>query len=182
MPTKKSANEIIIPVPPRRFNRVHGDLWMGEAPAPVRRLSEEFDCLVLCAKEYQIPDCFPNLETFAVPLYDDGEPMRQHEYADSVRAAAKVMRWLEEGKRVLVTCSRGWNRSGLVCAIALCKGMYGLKPSVAIEKIRRARGPNAMSNEDFVNFLFTFCGASDEDRARSGGGAVGPRNGDHRQR
>lgn len=166
---RRQSNEIVIPCPARRFNRVHEGLWMGGAPAPVKALAEEFDCLVLCAQEYQIPECFPHLETYAVPLHDDGQPMRQHEYKASVLAAAKVIKWLDEGKKVLVTCWQGRNRSGLVCALALCKGSYSMKPEVALQKIRRARGPQAMSNEDFVNFLFTFCGASEQDRSRASG-------------
>lgn len=168
MPRSRRSDEVVTNLPPRVFHRVHGELWMGPAPAPVRSLFESFDCLVLCAAEYQIPACFPHMETMAVPLYDDGEPMRPQEPYEAVKAAGRVIRWLGEGKRVLVTCWQGRNRSGLVCALALCKGPEAMTPDKAIAKIRKARGPGAMRNESFVNFLFEYCQASESGSSREG--------------
>lgn len=168
MPRRSNAHEIVTPIPPRAFHRVHGDLWMGPAPAPVRTLYEAFDCLVLCAREYQIPECFPGMEVTTACLHDNGEPMRPHEPAEAVKAAGKVVRWLGEGKRVLVTCWQGRNRSGLVAAIALCKGPDEMTPAKAIARIRRARGPGALSNEHFVKFLFDYCQASGSGSSKEG--------------
>jgi len=48
------------------------------------------------------------------------------------------------GKRVLIRCAAGWNRSGLVTALVLMKEGYGAQE--AIELIREKRSPNALCN------------------------------------
>ena len=55
------------------------------------------------------------------------------------------------GKNVLVRCQVGWNRSGLVTALALMKD--GHKAKDAIDLIRVRRSPHALCNEDFVSYL-----------------------------
>lgn len=58
--------------------------------------------------------------------------------------------WMR-GKRVLVRCQAGWNRSGLIMALVLIR--EGYTPAEAIRLIRENRSPNALCNPDFVNFL-----------------------------
>lgn len=137
--------------------RVFGSLWIGSAPPIGWAVSEHFDCLVLSAMEYLPgPTCYPRVETLAVSLNDDGSPMRKEEMAEAVRAAGKVLSWLRGGKRVLVSCHQGRNRSGLICALALCKGQ-GMTPKQAVETVRQARGPNALRNDYFLRFLKSYC-------------------------
>ena len=57
----------------------------------------------------------------------------------------------KSGKKVLVRCQAGWNRSGLVTALALMKD--GHKANDAIELIRARRSPHALCNENFVRYL-----------------------------
>jgi protein-tyrosine phosphatase len=57
----------------------------------------------------------------------------------------------KSGKKVLVRCQAGWNRSGLVTALALMKD--GHKAKDAIDLIRARRSPHALCNEDFVRYL-----------------------------
>jgi protein-tyrosine phosphatase len=45
----------------------------------------------------------------------------------------------------------GWNRSGIITALALIKDGY--KPKDAIDLIRARRSPHALCNEDFVRYL-----------------------------
>lgn len=139
------------------FSKLTDNLWIGGAPSPFARVCDYFDGLALCAQEYQ-PNCFPDVSTIWAPLRDDGSRMSRQEQIDAVRAAGKVIKLINENKRVLVTCYAGMNRSGLVCAIALCKGPDGLTPEEAINLIRGARGEHALSNMDFVSFLGAFCG------------------------
>ena len=54
-------------------------------------------------------------------------------------------------RRVLVRCSGGLNRSGLVVASALVR--LGHPPDEAIALVRRARGPWALTNPGFVTYL-----------------------------
>ena len=82
-----------------------------------------------------------------VPIWDD-------EMVDptGVRAAAlTVAERVTAGKRVLVHCSAGLNRSGVVSARALM--FMGVPVAEAIAKVRSARGPYALSNRDFVAWL-----------------------------
>ena len=55
------------------------------------------------------------------------------------------------GRRVLVRCSGGLNRSGLVVASTLVR--LGHDPDDAIGLVRRARGPWALTNPAFVAHL-----------------------------
>ena len=59
-------------------------------------------------------------------------------------------RW-KQGDRVLIRCQAGLNRSGLVLALILIKD--GLTPAEAIARIRENRGPDALFNRDFHNWL-----------------------------
>ena len=55
------------------------------------------------------------------------------------------------GKRVLIRCQAGWNRSGLVMALVLIK--EGYEPQAAINLIRERRVPEALSNRTFEQWL-----------------------------
>jgi len=58
---------------------------------------------------------------------------------------------VSSGRRVLVRCSGGLNRSGLVVASTLVR--LGHPPEEAIDLVRRARGPWALTNPAFVAHL-----------------------------
>ena len=62
---------------------------------------------------------------------------------------------VSEGKHVAVNCLSGVNRSGLLVGRALVE--LGYTPEDAIEAVRRARGPMALSNKHFVRFLLVDC-------------------------
>ncbi len=132
-------------------------LWMGGCPPPDFPVQQHFDCLVLTAREYQVPELFPRVRVVRVALNDDGSPMTKAEAVEAVRAAGRIIRWLNGGLKVLVTCFAGRNRSGLVTALVLCKGM-GVSPDLAIDAIRAARGHEAFRNSYFETFLRAYCG------------------------
>lgn len=60
---------------------------------------------------------------------------------------------VRDGRRVLVRCSGGLNRSGLVVASTLVA--LGHDVPTALELVRRARGPWALTNPMFVQHLRT---------------------------
>jgi hypothetical protein len=62
---------------------------------------------------------------------------------------------VREGKHVAVNCLSGVNRSGLLVGRALVE--LGYTPEAAIEAVRDARGPMALSNQRFVRFLLVDC-------------------------
>lgn len=57
----------------------------------------------------------------------------------------------KSGKRVLVRCQAGWNRSGLITALVLMRDGYTALE--AIELIREKRSKNALCNKNFVYWL-----------------------------
>jgi hypothetical protein len=64
---------------------------------------------------------------------------------------ALVAAAVSDGRRALVRCSGGLNRSGVVCAEALVQ--LGHSPDEAIGLVRAARGPWALTNPGFVAHL-----------------------------
>jgi len=55
------------------------------------------------------------------------------------------------GKKVLIRCQAGWNRSGLLMALVLIRD--GRTPSDAIRIIRKMRSPHALCNYKFQEWL-----------------------------
>ena len=86
---------------------------------------------------------------YAFYLLDDvpwiPEPERIHQLGREI--AALVL----QGNRVAVNCAAGLNRSGLLVGRALVE--LGHRRLEAIELVRRARGPWALSNVGFTRFL-----------------------------
>jgi len=127
-------------------------LFVGSKPAPGRHAC--VDAIVLAAIEYQPPaDLFPGAEVIHAPLDDDPRrPMREDEIATATRAAGRVARRLRAGRRVLSTCAMGLNRSALVAAIAM-HDVYGMGADEIVARLRRARGPWALSNPNFERLV-----------------------------
>jgi protein-tyrosine phosphatase len=57
------------------------------------------------------------------------------------------------GKRVLIRCQAGWNRSGLIAALVVM--LNGETAEDAITLLRENRSPYALCNPDFVDWLHT---------------------------
>lgn len=64
----------------------------------------------------------------------------------------------KSGKKVLVRCQMGWNRSGMITALVLMKD--GRKAKDAIHLIRARRSPHALCNEHFEKYLLSLDMAS----------------------
>lgn len=79
----------------------------------------------------------------AVP--DAGASLVLAGLADTVADAVR------SGRTVLVRCSGGLNRSGVVVASALIR--LGRTPDEALAEVRAARGPWALTNPGFVGYL-----------------------------
>lgn len=124
-------------------------LYQGSRPplGPwVRRLG--FDVLVLAAEEYQPPGrSFPGVKVIHAPLDDGPVDDRARK---TVRGASRLVQaYLGEGKRVLVTCHMGLNRSGVITAASM-RRVTGAEPMMIVDHIRSKRGVMALSNPHFV--------------------------------
>ncbi len=70
----------------------------------------------------------------------------------TIRSLAEfALQMMREGHKVLVRCQAGHNRSGLVTARVLIAD--GWSPTDAVSKVRDARGPLALTNRAFVDWL-----------------------------
>ena len=138
------------------IDQIKGNLYQGGQPIisyPGVPMADghTFDVLVLCAYELQFSTFKPAADTLRVyrcPL--DDAVLTTVEAMAAIEAGKFVARKLSEGKRVLVTCQQGRNRSGLVSAIALAVG--GMQPHQAIRLIQQRR-KSALTNPSFVRFL-----------------------------
>jgi protein-tyrosine phosphatase len=74
--------------------------------------------------------------------------MNVEELFDIVRLAHAD--W-KRGKRVLIRCQAGWNRSGLITALVLIREGMGARE--AIDLIRKTRSEWALCNKSFEEFL-----------------------------
>ncbi len=133
-------------------------LYMGGRPSPGREIyAGGFDVLVLCAEEIQLPtDHFPGVEVMYVPLHDDAsQPVSEKIWAQVTGCARRVARRVRAGKRVLVTCAAGLNRSGFVVAAAVhyLTGHSGPKCCSYVSRRRVRCGKHALYNKAFVKAL-----------------------------
>jgi len=135
-------------------SKIAPNLWQGSNPphGPLLRQAG-FDVLVLCAYERQYPSSyFPGMQVLKVPL-DDGHVVPKEQ---AKRAGAEVARLVRAGKKVLVVCNMGVNRSGLVTALALwhLTGLPGSHCLLQVQQNRRApSGMPALCNPVFADFL-----------------------------
>lgn len=133
--------------PQQKMNadQVAKNLWVGGLPTDPEAVDKNFDVLVLAAKQYQ--DIFPahkypNTHVIHVPLDDDpfsGTPPSSADVAKALKAGLEVHEYNQKGKKVLITCQAGVNRSALVAGLAMVIG--GVQADHAINRIRKNRKP-----------------------------------------
>lgn len=131
-------------------DRIIPRLWQGSRPPKGPLLqSRGVDVVVLCANEHQPPGyAFPGVHVVHAPFDDDLISRSIVEVASA--AAERVALTHAGGRRVLVTCNMGWNRSGLVNALALhALGYSGREASRIVRRQRRG----ALGNTTFRSFV-----------------------------
>lgn len=135
----------------RTFPEHNASLYQGSVPYDFASQPghEAIEVVVLSAREFQNVPLPAHVTVFRAVLDDDAPADRHLERIKL--AASQVASCLRSGKSVLVTCAAGLNRSGVITARALTK--MGLEVQAAIDLVRKARGPIALSNPHFVAFL-----------------------------
>lgn len=135
-------------------------LWLGSAPETWRdlrpdQLQRSFDTIVLMARELDAPS-YPGVKVISAPI--DDHRLTGPEISVVEQAANLVAAELAKGRRVLVACHMGVNRSALVVAMVLVKA--GLSPEKAIQRVRMLRHPRGfqtpLSNTSFVEYLLYY--------------------------
>jgi protein-tyrosine phosphatase len=111
----------------------NGLLAQGSAPPLDTPLP--FDTVVLAAREYQ--PAMPGFEVLRALLDDSGPPPTPEERVQIRRTAREVAKRIRAGRRVLVTCYQGRNRSGVISGLALVElGFSGPRAARLIRRIR----------------------------------------------
>ncbi|WNM30206.1 dual specificity protein phosphatase family protein [Streptomyces sp. Li-HN-5-11] len=144
-----------VPAPDSPWSEIVPRLWMGghEFAGHTGRLEfavvrDEFDLVqTLLRLPGHGPD--PGVEHQVWPIPDG--PLDGTQLAGVMRLAQAACEALDAGRRVLVRCYHGYNRSGLVVAHALVR--RGRSAEEAIRLIRARRSPWALHNELFVDYL-----------------------------
>ncbi len=124
-------------------------LWVGGEP-PFDRDLPAFDVLVLCAREIQPERPAFRGAVFRCPIPDS--TLDIHELTAAVLTARAVGDALLAGRRVLVTCAMGLNRSAFVAAQAIARVTKRTADDI-IALLRAKRSPLALSNVYFCDIL-----------------------------
>lgn len=131
---------------------VRPGLYQGSlAPTGSKLKDAGVDVVVLCAKTYQPPrEEFEGVQVIrsAIP---DSLRLSRGEIRLALRTSEKMADAIKEGKTVLSTCRAGMNRSSLHSAMTMLR--LGEEPEEVIEKIRKARGPHALTQGGSSLFL-----------------------------
>lgn len=144
--------------------KIIGNLHQGPMPPAGDIVAQGgFDVLVLCAWENQDAAAYPGVEVIQAPGEDiDESPVDPQELEQWKAAATTVAARLKAGKRVLVTCMGGYNRSGMVTALAMGE-VTSWQPIDIVDHIR-SRRPGALHNKSFVRWLIQNLPKRDDDQ------------------
>lgn len=142
------------------WSEVLPNLWQGGTagndeivygtPDPNARITKsDFDTVITMYSYAQPADW--HVRELRYGIYDsDMNDFDFEELFELVRSAH--MDW-QKGKKVLIRCQAGWNRSGLITALVLIRN--GVSARKAVDLIRETRSPHALCNKTFVQFLLT---------------------------
>jgi len=83
--------------------------------------------------------------------FSDGNLTDINPNEDLYELARSAHRDWKNGKRVLIRCAAGWNRSGIVMALVLIRDGYSVEDTINL--IREKRCPEALCNTTFTNWL-----------------------------
>ncbi|MBO4256804.1 protein-tyrosine phosphatase family protein [Streptomyces sp. NPDC002144] len=144
-----------VPAPDAPWSEIVPGLWMGghEFRGHAGQLEfavvrDQFDLVqTLLRLPGHGPD--PGVEHHVWPIPDG--PLDGTQLAGVIRLALAASEALDAGRKVLVRCYHGYNRSGLVVAHALVR--RGHSAEQAIRLIRSRRSPWALHNDLFVDYL-----------------------------
>lgn len=144
------------------INKINEGLFQGAWPPFGDQLAKcGFDVLVLCAEENQHDDLYVGLNVICAPGKDNAHPHVMERYLSTwIVAAQRVAQQVKLGKKVLVTCMAGLNRSGMVTAMALHL-LTGWSGELCVERVQERR-PMALCNDTFAQWLIDNLKASDD--------------------
>lgn len=134
-------------------HKILDGLFQGGMPPPGDGLAKAgIDVLVLSAKEHQDSGAYEGITVICAPGDDDARRHRLDRFIGGWRAAAlQVVEHVKAGRRVLVTCMAGQNRSGLIVSLAV-RELTGWSGPKIVEHVSRSR-PFALNNKTFADYI-----------------------------
>jgi len=102
--------------------QIYKNIYMGGAPPINSHIDEQFDSLFLMAMEYQIGNKWDDMAVYFYPIDDNYNGVTRIERHFINEASDYAIKDAMDGKKVLITCMEGRNRSGVVTALTLVKG------------------------------------------------------------
>jgi len=135
------------------FTEVYPGLFMGSKRALDSRDAGLFDVFISTAAEIKPPQSIMgDFASYHILLDDKPWKFGDHpeEVVELVTAAADVAMMVRRGKKVLIFCHMGMNRSGLMTALTLMNLGYTWQQALAA--IRQRHGCT-LSNQSFVDSL-----------------------------
>ena len=135
-------------------HRILNHLYQGGLPPGGSVLSEKgVDVIVLAAAQFQDASAYQGVQVILAPGDDDHRLHRLALFIDAWKDAARqVVDHIRAGKRVLVTCIAGQNRSGLITALAV-RELTGWSGKQIVQHIQANR-PMALNNPTFVKYIY----------------------------
>lgn len=117
-------------------------------------LAEKAPLLVIAAEELDISAASSKLiEGYKIPLFDTLIPIKkQKKLAGILQPTIRnIVKAIKNGRRVVICCAQGLNRSGLLSGLVLRE--LGYTGPMALKLIRDARGPRALFNSSFEEMV-----------------------------
>jgi len=133
------------------YSYLTADKRLAQGAKPPVGVPLPFDVIVLAAWEYQ--PRMPAFNVMHVPLDDEFErPVTPNDRTRIQRAARVVAQHVRAGRRVLVTCHQGRNRSGVIAGLALVE--LGVPGPEAFNRIRHLR--DGLTNPHFRRMVLGY--------------------------
>jgi protein-tyrosine phosphatase len=139
----------------KSFDWITREIAQGSYPGLKGTAFQHADILVLCAEEHQAKTLKAPPGKAIIRLGFDDDTYRPippeagkifHAHAQQLGKAAL------SGRKLMITCAMGLNRSGLITALTLMHG-YRMRPSEAIKLIRGRRSKDCLCNPMFEQWL-----------------------------
>ena len=147
----KADDIVLYEYPVEPYSEVVSGLFQASAELSAAEMLSMFDVLIdVGGWDRWVGEPDPRYRFY--PL-DDGPFIPDEEMIHTV--GESIAAHVREGKHVAVNCLAGVNRSGLLVGRTLIE--LGHSPDEAIVLVRTARGPRALSNKRFVDFLLDDC-------------------------
>lgn len=119
------------------------NLWQGGCVDGVK-LPDDFD-LVVSLYPWEKYALGPNTERVEIRAYDGAD------LPDFYDIAGRIVDEYRQGKKILIHCQAGLNRSGLLAAMVLMRLDYSGSEAIAL--LRSTRSEMVLCNETFENYI-----------------------------